>query len=86
MKVNLLGVRDYDNIKLRDGNTLDGVKLFISYPDLDVQGQFADGKYIDRKVFENFGTSVDELAAYCGSCIDVEFDPKRKIVGIKYDC
>lgn len=85
MKVNLLGVREYDNVELRDGNVLDGVKLFISYPDSDVCGLVADGKYIDRKVFNNFGTSVDELADHCGSTINIEFDPKRKIVGIKYD-
>ena len=56
--------------------------LFIAYSDENTYGNVAESKYIDRKVFNDFGIKLDELVDYIGEVIDCEFNPKQKIVGI----
>lgn len=81
MNVSLVGVQDMD-FKSRDGNDINGVKVFISYPDSNTYGNVAESKFIQRNVFESFKLPVEKLIEKIGEVINVEFDPKKKIVGI----
>ena len=66
----------------RDGNAINGVKVFITYPDDNTYGNIAESKFIQRNVYNSFNVSVDKLVQKIGEVINVEFDPKKKIVGI----
>lgn len=81
MKVSLVGVQDMD-FKARDGNDINGVKVFIAYPDSNTYGSIAESKFIQRNVYESFKIPVENLIEKIGEIVDVEFDPKKKIVGI----
>ena len=81
MKVSLVGVQDMD-FKSRDGNDINGVKVFIAYPDSNTYGNVAESKFIQRNVFDSFKLPVEKLIEKIGEIVDVEFDPKKKIVGI----
>lgn len=81
MKVSLVGVQDMD-FKSRDGNDINGVKVFIAYPDSNTYGNVAESKFIQRNVFDSFKLPVEKLIEKIGEAVDVEFDPKKKIVGI----
>lgn len=81
MKVSLVGVQDMD-FKARDGNDINGVKVFIAYPDINTYGNIAESKFIQRNVYESFKIPVEKLIEKIGEIVDVEFDPKKKIVGI----
>lgn len=81
MKVSLVGVQDMD-FKARDGNDINGVKVFIAYPDSNTYGNIAESKFIQRNVYESFKIPVEKLIEKIGEIVDVEFDPKKKIVGI----
>lgn len=81
MNVSLVGVQDM-NFKSKDGNDINGVKVFIAYPDSNTYGNVAESKFIQRNVFESFKLPVEKLIEKIGEVVDVEFDPKKKIVGI----
>lgn len=81
MNVSLVGVQDMD-FKARDGNDINGVKVFIAYPDSNTYGNIAESKFIQRNVYESFKIPVEKLIEKIGEIVDVEFDPKKKIVGI----
>lgn len=83
MLVTLCGIRNLEEVHTRDGNIIDGVKLFIAYPEENVYGVLTDNKYIDRKVFSNFEISLNQLLENINCAIDVEFSPTKKIVGIR---
>ena len=44
MNVSLVGVQDMD-FKSRDGNDINGVKVFIAYPDSNTYGNVAESKF-----------------------------------------
>lgn len=81
MKVSLVGVQDMD-FKARDGNDINGVKVFIAYPDSNTYGNIAESKFIQRNVYDSFNLPVKKLIEKIGEVVNVEFDPKKKIVGI----
>lgn len=81
MKVNLIGVQDM-NFTSREGNDIDGVKVFIAYPDSNTYGNYAESKFISRNVYNSFNVPVSDLLEKIGQVIDCEFDPKKKVVGI----
>lgn len=81
MKVSLVGVQDMD-FKSRDGNVIDGVKVFIAYPDSNTYGSVAEAKFIQRNIYESFELPIEKLIDKIGEVVNVEFDPKKKIVGI----
>lgn len=81
MKVSLVGVQDMD-FKGRDGNDVNGVKVFIAYPDSNTFGNVAESKFIQRNIYDSFKLPVEKLIEKIGEVVNVEFDPKKKIVGI----
>lgn len=81
MNVSLVGVQDM-NFKSRDGNDINGVKVFIAYSDSNTYGNVAESKFIQRNIYESFKLPVEKLIEKIGEVVHVEFDPKKKIVGI----
>lgn len=70
------------DFKSRDGNEINGVKVFIAYPDENTYGNVAESKFIQRNIYDSFEFPVEKLIEKIGEVVDVEFDPKKKIVGI----
>lgn len=81
MKVSLIGVRSI-NFTTDEGNEISGIKLFIAYPEDNVYGKICDSRFITDNVFSNLGVPVDTLLNSIGSEIDIEINPKGKVVGI----
>ena len=84
MLVNLVGVKNISKFETSDGKTIEGVKLFLAYADENTYGNMTDSKFISNSVFQSFGIELKQLIYNIGCCIDVEFNPKQKIVGIKF--
>lgn len=82
MKVKLIGVRSL-NFTADDGRDISGIKLFIAYPENDVYGLMTDSRFISDNVFESFDVPVKDLINSIDSDIDVDINPKNKIVGIR---
>ena len=81
MKCTLLGFKSIDFTD-NNGKRIDGVKLFVAYPDSGTEGQAAEGKFIDRSVFDSFGVSYKELSDAFGCAVDLEYGPRNKVVGL----
>lgn len=81
MKVSLIGLRSI-NFTTDEGNEISGIKLFIAYPEDNVYGKICDSRFITDNVFTNLGVPVDTLLNCIGSDIDIEINPKGKVVGL----
>lgn len=81
MKVNLVGLHVLD-FEDDNGKPVQGVKINIAFPDEGVYGNSVETRFINKNVFDSFGISVDDLIGKIGEVIDVEINPKNKIVGI----
>lgn len=85
MKVNLIGVQNLENLKMRDGTVIDGVKLHLAYPKQGVSGCCVEAKFISREIWNGFGLDVNKLVKMAEAgveVIDVEYGPSNRIVGI----
>ncbi|MCM1334600.1 MAG: hypothetical protein NC084_00080 [Bacteroides sp.] len=81
MKVTLLGYKtvDFENER---GETIEGINLFIAYPEENTVGSAAEKKFINSQIFDGFGVSSKQLEKAIGCVIDVEYGPRNKIVGL----
>lgn len=84
MKVTLVGFKSVD-FKDDNGDRVQGIKIFIAYPDDNTVGCAADSKFIRQNVFDGFGITVEQLADSVDCVIDIEFGMKNKLVGITLD-
>lgn len=81
-KVKLIGLQDLDFTN-RQGEQVQGLKLFINFPDENVMGIMADSKFINRQACINLGISIDGLAPLIGKDVDLETNIKGHVVGVK---
>ena len=81
MKCTLLGFKSLD-FENKDGDKVEGIKLFLAYVDENTVGFECDAKFINRNVFDTFGIKLEELAGSVSTVIDVEFNMKNKVVGL----
>ena len=60
MKVNLIGLRalDFENDK---GDQVQGIKLFIAYPDDNVYGNCTESRFIMADRFDKLGLNLKDL-------------------------
>ncbi len=81
MKCTLLGFKslNFDN---KDGDKVEGIKLFLAYVDENTVGCECDAKFVNKNVFDTFNVSLEALADSVNSVIDVEFNMKNKVVGL----
>ena len=82
MNCTLVGFKSL-NFTDTEGNKVEGVKLFLAYPDDDVIGCAADATFVRQNVFDNFGVTLAQLADAVDCAVDVEYGRKGKIVGFK---
>ena len=81
-KVRLIGLQNLD-FETRDGNTIQGLKLHINYPDENVMGLIADSKFISREACKNLGITVDTLSPLIGKDVELETNIKGKVTGVR---
>lgn len=81
MKVNLIGVRELD-FETDKGDQVQGIKLFIAYPDDGVYGNCTESRFITADRFDKLGLKLQDLIDKIDQVIDIEINPKNKIVGI----
>lgn len=62
---------------------MQGIKLFIAYPEDKVYGNISDSRYISSNVFDKLGVKLQDLIDHIDEVIDIEINPKGKIVGIE---
>lgn len=78
MKVTLIGFKsivfDDDN-----GKKVEGINLFIGYPDVNTVGIAAERQFIYKEVFDGFGVSPELLKKYVGKEINIEYNRRGKI-------
>ncbi len=81
MKCTLLGFKSL-NFKNNEGEKIEGIKLFLAYPDEKTVGTECDAKFINQNVFNNFGITMEALADAVNCVVDVEFGMKNKVIGL----
>lgn len=81
MKCTLLGFKSLD-FKNNEGEKVEGIKLYLAYPDEKTVGTECDAKFINQKVFDSFGISYEALADAVDTVINVEFGMKNKVIGL----
>lgn len=82
MKVTLTGFKSVDFLNDRR-ERVQGMNIFIVYPDENVVGLAAEKKFISQTVWDGFKITPEQLADSIDTAIDVEFGRKDKIVGLK---
>jgi hypothetical protein len=82
MLVNLVGIQNYDKVKLDDGGEIDGVKIHFNYRTPVVKGTAVEAKYIPRETLSFFDLTYDTLESRIGTDINVDYGPMNKIVGL----
>lgn len=82
MNVHLLGVRPVEFTNEKTGEIVEGITLYISYPDSDVYGVVADKKFISNEAAERLELSVEALIKAIGSDIDIMINPRGRLSGI----
>jgi len=79
MKVTLIGFKSVDFTDEDNGKHIEGMNLFISYPDADVVGKAAEKQFINKTVFDDFGVSPELLKKYIDKEINIEYNRRGKI-------
>lgn len=79
MKVTLIGFKSVDFVDRETGKNVNGVNVFISYPDAGTTGKCAEKSYISAEVFNSFGVSLELLEKYIGKDINIEYNKRGKI-------
>lgn len=81
MNCTLLGFKSV-NFENNDGEKIEGLKIFYSYPEENTCGEAADSSFVRPSVFDSFSVNVEQLADNIGCVMDFEFDRKGKLVGL----
>ncbi len=81
MKCTLLGFKSLD-FENKDGDKVEGIKLFLAYVEENTVGCECDAKFINMNVFDTFGVTLEDLADAVSTVVDVEFNMKNKVVGL----
>lgn len=80
-KVNLCGVQPLD-FETKEGDTIKGIKLHVSYQDENVMGYAVDTKFISQASCKNLGISIDDLEPLIGTVVELETNIKGKITSV----
>lgn len=81
-KVKFVGLQDLDFVG-REGDTIQGLKLYLTFQDENVMGLRAESKFINRQSCANFGFTVDSLSPLIGKDVELETNLKGHITGVK---
>lgn len=82
MQVKLLGVRPVKFTNEDTGELVEGISMYIAYPDSDVYGVVADKKFVSSEALERLNVSTDELIKAIDSDVDIMLNPRGKLSGI----
>lgn len=88
MNVKLIGVRPVSFPDKNTGEIVEGISLFIAYPDPDVIGLFTEKIFINLQRLKNLKVNVDDLTAlldvsdFGDAEIDIDYNPRKQICGI----
>ena len=81
MKVTLLGFKSVDFTD-DNGARVEGINLYIGYPDSNTVGKAAERQFIYKEVFDGFGVSPELLAKYINKEINIEYNRRGKVGGL----
>ncbi len=77
----LLGIQPVD-FDTSEGKNIKGLKLHISFPDPDVMGTACDQKFMTEAACKNLNVNLDILSEYVGCAINIDTNPKGKLISI----
>lgn len=81
-KVKFVGLQDLDFVG-REGDTIQGLKLYLTFQDENVMGLRAESKFINRQSCSNLGFTVDSLMPLIGKDVELETNLKGHVIGVK---
>ena len=81
MKCTLLGFKSVSFTDSQSGELIEGVSVFVTYPESNTIGQCAEKVFFRKNVFEGFGLTAKKLTEAIGCAVDLEYGPKNKVVG-----
>ena len=82
MKVKLLGIRPVEFTDDKTGEIIEGISLYIAYPDPDVYGCIADKKFINNSAAEKLKIDTKTLIEAIDHDIDIELNPRGRLSAI----
>lgn len=71
---------DFDT---KEGDTIKGIKLHVSYADENVMGYACDTKFLSQASCKNLGISLDDLEPLIGQVVELETNFKGKVIAVK---
>lgn len=82
MTVKLLGVRPVKFPDKETGEVVEGLSLYIAYPDEDVYGVVADKKFVIDDTIERLKVSREKLIEAIDTDINIETNPRGRLSAI----
>lgn len=83
MKVELVGIGVLDYTSKKTGQPVQGLSLYINYPDPNVAGKVAESKYLSKALCDQIGISADTLLPYVSKEVELELNLRGYVIGVK---
>lgn len=82
MNVKLLGVRPVSFTDDKTGEIIEGISLYIAYPDPDVYGVVSDKRFIRNDSIAKLKIDTKTLIEAIDHDIDIELNPRGRLSAI----
>lgn len=82
MKVTLIGFKTVDFTDEESGKRVNGISLYISFPDADTVGEACERQFVSSKILDDSGIKADDLEEFINGEINIEYNRKGKIGSI----
>ncbi len=79
MKVTLIGFKTVDFTDEDSGKKVQGISLYISFPDADTFGEACERQFVYKSIFDAAGITSKMLEELINDEINIEYNRRGKI-------
>lgn len=79
MKVTLIGFKTVDFTDEDSGKKVQGISLYISFPDADTVGEACERQFVNKSIFDAAGITSKMLEELINDEINIEYNRRGKI-------
>lgn len=82
MKVTLIGFKSVDFTDEESGKEVQGISLYISFPDADVVGEACERQFVKKSILDAAQITSKMLEELINDVINIEYNRRGKIGSI----
>lgn len=82
MIVTLIGFKTVDFTDEDSGKKVQGISLYISFPDADTVGEACERQFVSSTILDAYGIKAADLQEFINGEINIEYNRKGKIGSI----